>query len=213
MAETAELKAEIRDHTGSKAASRLRGQGKLPAVIYGHGQEPVSIAIDRHDFIEGLHHGQRIFSVQMAQVAETLLLKDLQYDHLGKEVIHADLVRINLNERVVVKVPIELRGTAKGTHEGGIVDESLDHLEIECLASEIPDSIPVTIKELSVGQSIHAKDVPLPGGAVLKTDPEAMLCICHLPKAKVAAEEEAVEAPSEPEVITERAQQEEESSE
>ena len=125
MTDTVELKAELRDRAGTKAAARLRREGKLPAVVYGHGQEPVSIAVDAHDFVEGLHHGHRIFNFVMPTGAQTLLVKDLQYDHLGKDVIHADLVRVNLNERVVVEVPVELRGTAKGTHEGGIVEESL----------------------------------------------------------------------------------------
>ena len=210
MADTLVLQAELREQTGTRQAARLREQGKLPAVIYGHGQDTVGIVMNTHDFVEGLHHGHRIFEVQLPKGKETLLVKDLQYDHFGKSVIHADLMRVNLNERVVVTVPIVLRGTAKGTHEGGIVDESLDHLEVECLVTDIPDEIVVSVKELGIGDSIHARDAELPAGMALKTEPDALLCICHLPKVKAAAEEEAVEAPEGPEVITERAAAEEE---
>ena len=116
---------------------------------------------------------------------------------------------MDLTERVTVTVPIELRGTAKGTHEGGIVDESLDHLEVECVVSDIPEVIAVMVKDLGVDEAIHAKDIVLPSGVVLKTNPEAMICICHLPKVKAAVEEEVVEEPEGPEVITERAAEEE----
>lgn len=212
MTDTLVLQAELREQMGKKQTARLREKGKLPAVVYGHGKDPVSITIDAHDFVEGLHHGHRIFEVKLAKGKETLLVKDLQYDHLGKNVIHADLVRVDLSERVTVTVPIELRGTAKGTHEGGIVDQSLDHLEVECVVSSIPEVIAISVKELGVDEAIHARDVVLPDGVMLKTNPDAMICICHLPKVKAAAEEEeAVEAPEGPEVITERVSEEESS--
>lgn len=208
MTETMVLQAELREQLGKKRAARLRAQGKLPAVVYGHGKGTVSITLNEHDFVEGLHHGHRIFEVTLPEGKETLLVKDLQYDYLGKKVIHADLMRVDLTERVVVEVPIELRGTAKGTHEGGILDQGLDSLEVECVVSAIPEVIGVVIKELDLGDAIHAGDVALPEGVVLKTDPEAMICICHLPKVKAAAEEGEEEAPEGPEVITERAEEE-----
>lgn len=213
MAELMTLEAEIRQQKGSKAARRLRDRkvGKLPAIVYGHRQEPVCISLNAHDFVEALHHGHRIFEVKLPEGKQTLLVKDLQYDHLGKQIIHVDLMRVDLTERVTVTVPLELRGTAKGTHEGGIVDQMLDHLEVECVVTDIPEVIGVSIKELGLGQMIHARDVALPAGVVLKTDPDALICLCHLPKAK-EAEEAAVPAEGiqEPEVITERKPTEEE---
>lgn len=209
MTETFVLQGELRKEMSKKHTARLRGTGKLPAVVYGHGKDTVSISLNSHDFVEGLHHGHRIFEVKLPEGKETLLVKDLQYDHLGKDVIHADLVRVDLSERMVVTVPIELRGTAKGTHEGGIVDQILDHLEVECVVSDIPDVIPIVVKDLGIDEAIHAREAVLPEGMVLKTNPEAMICICHLPKVKAAVEEEAaVEAPEGPEVITERAAEE-----
>ena len=94
--EARSMKADIRNKTGTNATAALRKQGKLPAVIYGHKQEPVSIAVDTHDFVEGLHHGHRLFSIAMGGKNETVLVKDLQYDYLGKDVIHADLIRVDL---------------------------------------------------------------------------------------------------------------------
>ncbi len=140
---------------------------------------------------------------------ETLLVKDLQYDYLGKSVIHADMVRVNLEETVSVSVSIEIRGISKGSHEGGIIDEHLDHLEIECKVVDIPEVIPIVVKELGVGDSVHAGDVELPAGAKLVTDPKALLLTCHLVAAAKTTEDVEEEMPVGPEVITEKAPEEE----
>jgi large subunit ribosomal protein L25 len=208
MPETIALNAEVRNEVGTKHAARLRRAGKLPAIIYGHGREPVAVSLDLHNFAEMLHHGHRLFGVKIGKTLETLLIKDLQYDHLGKDIIHVDLVRVDLAEMVKVTVPIELKGTAKGTHEGGIVDEHLDHLEIECKASDIPEVIPVSVKELGVGDAIHAGDVELPEGMKLATDPETLVLMCHLVAAAKSTEELEEEMPVAPEVITEKVDQE-----
>lgn len=209
MAERAKIKAEVRTSLGSRHTAAIRRQGKLPAVIYGHKKDPVAVAFDMHEFVEELHHGQRLFDVDMDGGKQTLMLKDLQYDHLGKNVIHADMVRVNLEDKVKVAVRIELRGTAKGATEGGIVDQHLNQLDVECLVTEIPDAIPVSIKEMVVGDVIHAGDVTLPAGVTLMTDPAALLLTCHLVAAAKTTEELEAEAPTAPEVITERAAPEE----
>jgi large subunit ribosomal protein L25 len=208
MPETVALKAEVRNEVGTKYAARLRRTGKLPAIVYGHGAEPVAVSLDLHNFAELLRRGHRLFDVKTGKTSETLLVKDLQYDHLGKDIIHVDMVRVDLTETVRVTVPIELKGTAKGAHEGGIVDEHLDHLEIECKAGEIPEVIPVSIKELGVGDAIHARDIELPEGMKLATSPETLVLTCHLVAAAKSTEELEEGMPSAPEVITEKVDQE-----
>jgi len=212
MSDTLTLKAQIRQKAGSKVAACLRQQGQMPAIIYGHKQDSISISLPMHEFVEALHHGHRIFEMDVEGKKETLLIKDLQYDYLGKSVIHADLMRVNLSERVSVQVAIELRGTAKGTSDGGIVEEVLSYIEVECKVSQIPEALPVNIKDLEMNGSIHAGQIELPEGFKLITEPDAVVVICH--EAKAAAAEEAVEgeaaegAPTEPEVITEKKQDE-----
>ncbi|MBE0535154.1 MAG: 50S ribosomal protein L25 [Phycisphaerae bacterium] len=208
MADRAKIKAEIRTSLGSRHAAAIRRQGKLPAVVYGHKEAPVAVALDTHEFIEHLHHGNRLFDVDMDGAKATLLVKDLQYDHLGKNVIHADMVRVDLKEKVTLTVSVELRGMAKGAAEGGILDQHLDHLEVECLVTEIPDVIGVSIKELGLDEAIHAGDVTLPAGVTLVTDPEALLVTCHVLAAAKTTEEMEAEAPTAPEVITQRAEEE-----
>jgi large subunit ribosomal protein L25 len=213
MSETMSLSVEIRTSLGSRHSEQLRCQGKVPAIVYGHKQEPVSVAMDRHDFTEALHHGHRIFDVDLGGNKETVLVKDLQYDYLGKTIIHADMMRVNLREMVRVTVPVVHKGTAQGTHEGGMIDEVLDHIEIECRVMDIPEQIAVSVRHLGVGDAVHAKEVQLPTDAGLLTDPEAILFICHLPAKAAAEEEEVAEGEGEeaagPEVITERKAEEE----
>ena len=207
------LKAEVREQTGSKRADEVRKGGRIPAIVYGHKQEPMAVSFDAHNFIEELHHGHRLMDVQIGKNKQKMLVKDLQYDHLGKDVIHVDMMRVDLTEVVRVTVPIELKGTAKGVHEGGIIEEHTDHLEIECKATDIPDAITVSVKEISVGDALHASDVELPEGMKLVSSPETLLVTCHLVAAAKTAEEMEEEAPVAPEVIGEEDKEEKEPSE
>ncbi len=218
MSERLQLKSEVRTAVGTRHSEALRKQGLLPAVIYGHGKDPVAVSMNYHDFVEGLHHGHRLLDLEIDGKPQTLLVKDLQYDAFGVKVIHADLVRVDLTERVTVEVAIELKGTAVGTEQGAIVDQMLAALEIECLVSDIPDSIPVSVKALDVGDTIHAKDITLEGDMKIVTDPEALVALCHIVAAQAEEEEEEgaegeEEEMTSPEVITERKSEEESESE
>ena len=209
MAKTLLLKAEVREKTGSKSAAKVRRQGRIPAVVYGHKEEPVAISLDAHNLIEGLHHGHRLMDVQIGKKKEKMLIKDLQYDHLGRDIIHVDLMRVDVTETIRVTVPIELKGTAKGTQEGGVITEHTDHLEVECKVTEIPESIVVSVKEIDVGDTIHASDVELPAGVKLASEPSTLLVTCGLVAAAKSTEELEEEAPVAPEVIGEEKEKEE----
>lgn len=209
MEKTLLLKAEIREQTGSKHASKIRKSGRIPAIVYGHKQEPMAISLDRHNFIEGLHHGRRLMDVQIGKSKQKMIVKDLQYDYLGKDIIHVDMMRVDATETVRVTVPIELKGTAKGTHEGGIVEEHADHLEIECRATDMPESIVVSVKEMGIGDVLHAGEIELPEGIKLISPPEMLLVTCHLVAAAKTTEEVEEEAPAAPEVIGEAEEVEE----
>jgi len=191
------LKVQVRQNTGRKPAARI------PAVVYGHKETPVAVSLDKHDFTEAVHHGHRLLDVQIKSKKEKVIIKDLQYDHLGKEIIHVDLMRVSATERVKVEVPIELKGTAKGTQEGAIVEEHLDRLEVECMVTGIPERFVVRVTELGLGDSIHAADIELPEGVKLITAPDALVAACHIVAAAKSAEEAEEEQPATPEVIGE----------
>jgi large subunit ribosomal protein L25 len=203
MAKTEALKAEVRQRMGTKEAARLRKQGQIPAIVYGHKQEPVAIVLDKRSFIEGLQTGRRLMDIQLDGKNEKMLIKDVQYDHLGKEIIHVDLMRVDVTEMVKVAVPIEYKGTAKGTHEGGMVEIHSDHLDVECLVTNIPDKIIVSIKEMVLGDAIHAKDIQIPEGVKLISSPELLMATCHEVAEIKTTEELEAAAPVAPEVITE----------
>ena len=203
MEKTLLLKAEVREHTGSKAVRKVRQQGRIPAIVYGHKQEPVAISLDEHDFVEGLHHRHRLIDVQMGRKKERMIVKELQYDYLGRNIIHADLMRVDMSETIKVTVPIELKGTAAGTHESGIIEEHVDRLEIECKVTDIPKTIVVWVKDVHVGDALHAGQIELPDGLKLVSSPETLLVTCHLVAAAKTAEQVEEETPGAPEVIGE----------
>lgn len=213
MAKTLLFKAEVREQTGSHAVQKVRKQGRIPAIVYGHKEDPVAISLDEHDFVEGLHHGLRLLDIQVGKKKEKAIVKALQYDHLGRKIIHADLMRVDITENIRVNVRIELKGTAAGTHEGGIVEEHTDHLEVECKATDIPDSIVVMLKDLHVGGAIHAGEVEMPGGVKLISSPDLLIATCHIVAAAKTTEELEAEAPTAPEVIGEVKEPEEEAQE
>ena len=203
MKKTLVLKAEAREQTGSNSVRKIRKEGRIPAIMYGHKKKPEAISLDAHNFTEGLHHGQRLIDVQIGKKKEKTIIKELQYDHLGRNIVHVDLMRVDVAETVKVTVPIELKDTAAGTHEGGIIEEQTDRLEIECKVSDIPETIVVSVKDVHVGENLHASDIELPDGITLISPPDTLLLTCHLVAAAKSTEEMEEEMPTAPEVIGE----------
>jgi len=201
MAETLLLKAQKREKTGSKVAARVRQAGRIPAVVYGHKEKPIAISLDGHNLAKAIHHRHRLMDVQIGRKRQKMVLKDIQYDYLGRNIIHVDLMRVDVTERIEVTVTIELKGKAKGVGEGAIVEEHADSLDIECGVTEIPQSIAVSIRELGVGDSLHAGDVELPEGVKLVSDPETLLVTCRMVTVAPEAEEAAQVQAETPEII------------
>lgn len=213
MEKTTVLKAEVREKSGTKAAAKLRKQGRIPVIVYGHKQEPMAISLDAHSFIEQLHHGHRLLDVQIGRKKEKMLVKDLQYDYLGKSVIHADLMLVDVSETVRVAVPIELKGIEYGAHEGAIIEKHAGHLEVECKVTDIPEVIAVSVKDMKIGDALHARDIALPEGVKLISVPDTLVAACSIILAAKTTEEIEAEAPAAPEVITEVKPSEEEAQE
>lgn len=207
MADRILLKASLREEIGTKKAKILRKDGKVPAVLYGHGEEAVALTLVFRDLTEGLHHGHRLYDIDINGKTETMLVKDLQYDYLGKEIIHADFVRVNLAEMVTISVGLEFKGVAVGAGKGGMIDVHLDSLDMECKAGDIPESIEVSIRGIDIDDAIHAGEIELPAGATLKTAADALVVNCHLVAEAKTTEEIEEELPTGPEVITEKAEE------
>lgn len=209
--ETTKIRGEKRNEYGTRHARRLRAAGRLPAIIYGHGQPPESISVDRHEVDVALHHGARILEVELGGVAQPYLIKDVQYDHLGDTPVHLDLARVDLAERVRVRVGITLKGTPKGAGHGGILDQLMADVEVECRVLEIPDTLHPSVADLDIGESLCVRDLHLPPGVVVVDPPDARIAVVRAlhEEAPVTAPAEGEEQ-AEPEVIARGKKEEEE---
>jgi large subunit ribosomal protein L25 len=207
------LKAEIRPKLGSRYSKRARSAGKLPAVVYGHKQEPVSISLEAKEAIDLFEAGEKVFRMDFPGTSnkdenQMVLLKDLQFDYLGTNIIHADLERVDLDEKVRTRVRIDLTGEAKGLKiAGAILIHPTNEIVLECRVRDIPESIAVDISDLDVDGTITADKVKLPGSDMrMITDSHAVIAQIVEQKEVVTAEASVVaaEGAAEPEVIGEK---------
>jgi large subunit ribosomal protein L25 len=204
------LTAKRRERIGTRYCNRIRQAGGLPAVIYGHGETPIAIALDARDTLGHFTKGEKVYKIQMEGDGQeqVVLLKELQYDHLGTTVVHADFARVDLDERVEVKVAVHLVGEAVGLKTAGaILMHPTNEVTIECSVANIPEFIEVDISGLASGQILHASDLALPLPTMkLITEPEAIIAQIVVQTETQAAEAAPVEAgaAAQPEVLTER---------
>jgi large subunit ribosomal protein L25 len=212
MAEEITLVAKAREGHGSQLARKLRRAGHVPAVVYGHKEAVVSLTVEKDDLWRVIRHNVRVVNLQLDGKTESCLIKEIQWDSLGKDVLHVDFNRVSKDERIKVHVPVMLRGTAPGIAAGGVLNQPLHALEIECLAIAVPENIKVSVAELQIEQAIHIKDLHLPEGVTVHGDPDAIVVQVAKPAAE-AAPAEGAEGPAEPEVIGRKAAEAEEGEE
>ncbi len=207
------LNASVRTEVGSNGVKKVRKAGRVPAVLYGHGEQNVNLSLCAEELHSVLRHGARLVDLK-GDVTDTALVRDLQWNTYGTDVLHVDLARVSAEERVHVSVPLETRGTAIGAHEGGIVELVMHEIEIECPAGSIPDKIEVRVHEMHVGHSLKAGEIPLPEGSRLLADPDIIVvhCVGRVLEEEEVAAEAAAEA-AEPEVIGRKGKAEEEEEE
>jgi len=207
MVESAILEVEKRTSKGSRESRRMRKKGLLPGVVYGHKQETISVTLSSETLTNLVRHGVRVVDLQFGSAKDKALIRELQWDHLGKEILHVDFARVSEEERIEVEVRLEIRGTAPGIAAGGVLDQPIHSLRIECLAIRIPDSLRVNVGELQIGSAIHVKDVKLPEGVVALDEPDAIVIqVVQREDEKEAAPAEGV---AEPEIIGRKVAEEE----
>ena len=205
MADAVKIQVETRDPqknkgTGSQVARRLRKQGRVPAIIYGHKQAPVPIALTRESVWEMIKKSTHLAELSFNGSTETVLVRDVQWDHLGKEIIHLDFARVSADESIETEVRLDVRGTAAGINEGGLLEILVHELVVTCRANAIPDAIRVDVSHLGLNEAIHVKDLTLPEGVKVENDPELLL-IHVVTRAPDAVEAAPAEGTTQPEVI------------
>ncbi|WP_439624237.1 50S ribosomal protein L25 [Gemmata sp.] len=199
MSQSITLKATPRTGTGSRAAVKLRKQGLVPGVVYGHKKDTASVSVSAEELdraIRVLH--VRMLDLEVDGTPETVLVREVQWDAFGKQMIHVDFERKSRTDRVKVTVPVELRNAPKATG-GGVLDQPLHKLHIECLLGSIPEAIRIDITNLTLGNPIHVRELTLPEGVQVLEAPEAVVVQLKLPG--VEAEPVAADTGAGPEVI------------
>jgi large subunit ribosomal protein L25 len=194
---------------GKGVARKLRAQGRVPAVIYGHGEETRKLTIDAHDLsrlFARVHVENTIIelTIEGEKAGVKALIREVQKHAFRDDIVHVDFYQIHAGERVNVEIPIRLRGNAPGVKIGGIMQQTLNDLEIRCLPDQIPEVIYADVSSLDIGEGIHVRDLDLPEGVEPLVDLDRTVCTVVPPTVSAAAEgEEADEAPAtgEPEVI------------
>lgn len=189
MSEQTIVHAEIRENFGKGFARRLRAAGKIPAVLYGHGTDPVHVALPGHQMLLLVRHANALIELDIAGKPQLALVKDVQRDPVHQIIEHIDLVVINKGEKVQVDVPVVVVGES---FSGTIVNQDATSVSLEVEATHIPQHVEVDVEGLEEGARITAGELALPKGASLVTDPEVLVVAISVPAA-AAADEAAAE--------------------
>jgi len=198
--QSAQISVKERSEKGSRANKRLRDSGFVPGVIYGHKEAVVPVTLPKKEIVNHLSRGAHVFDLNLAGKNEKVLVKEVQYDHLGLEVIHVDFARVSLDEKVEVTVPLELKGTPKGEAEGAVLQQIIAELEIECLVTDIPDKIVHNVSEMEKDSVLHISDLKFPPGVKCLKDGDLIVATVKEIQEEAPAVE-AAEGAAEPEVI------------
>lgn len=199
------IAAQARSSRGKNEARRLRAAGSMPAIIYGSGKDPVAVALNPKEVNTVLHSKtghNTIFDVVVGESAgEPMMVVDWLYHPVKGNLMHVDLLRIDLEKPIHVRVPVHLHGESKGVKlQGGLLDLVTREVEIECLPNDIPEAFDITVTDLMINQSVRASDLVMVGSAKLLTVADAVIVHVIPPKGEETAPEAAAGVP-EPEVI------------
>jgi large subunit ribosomal protein L25 len=212
------LNGLARTDRGTGVARKLRRDGRIPAVIYGHGREPLSLTVEARELeklLEKVSAASTVIELSLDGAVSKTLIRELQRHPVKRNIIHVDFQALVAGEKVTVSVPLRFIGTADGVrNSGGILEETMHQVHIRVDPSIIPNHIDVDVTPLTIGHSVHIRDLQLPEGVSVLDDPGATICVCTAPKAAVetvaGAEAEGGTAAPEPELIRKPKPEEEE---
>jgi large subunit ribosomal protein L25 len=204
---TVQLNAAKRDNAGKGAARTLRGQGQVPAIIYGHKRQPQALSINSRDLdklLSTISAESTVIELNLDGTTARTLIREIQRHPFKREILHVDFQELVAGEKVVVSIPVVLTGVPEGVRlGGGILDQTMRELEIKCDPADIPNHIEADVNPLQIGSSLHVRDLKIPDGVEVMDDMDASVCVVAAPRAVIeaAATTEAAEGVAEPEVI------------
>jgi large subunit ribosomal protein L25 len=211
MATSVKLSATTREAAGKGAARKARAAGRVPAVIYGHGEQTRAVSVDAHELellFSRVHYENTVLELDIEgeRAPVKVLVREVQSHAFKRDVLHVDFYQIHAHEQVTVDVPIRLLGSSPGVKAAGILMHTVTDLTVRCLPDQIPDHLECDISNLQIGDAVHVRDLALPEGVVPELDGDRVVCSVAPPivaaptEAEEAAAAEAAAA-SEPEVI------------
>jgi large subunit ribosomal protein L25 len=207
MSETT-LAADTGRPTGSRPANRLRAEGRVPAVVYGQGMEPVAVSVDRRELRQALSGPagvNALISLTVDGATHPTIVKQLDRHPLRRTVMHVDFLKVNLDEDIEVAVPLTLVGEAKAVlSEGGLVDPAVDTITVRTRPNTVPNELPIDVSELTIGDVLRLSDLQVPAGVELVDDPDMVIVTAlgqaaeEEPEVVEGEEEEAAEGEAVP---------------
>lgn len=210
MTVTNELTATPRTVIG-KTSRRLARDNQIPAVLYGFGRDAASIAVDRHDFeLWAAHHASGSGMVQIRLEGESkpidAVVREIQRSAVKGSITHVDFLAVSMNKPIHANVPLHLVNDPAGVRAGGVLTINTHELNVEALPKDLPEAVEWDVSSLEVGDTLHLRDISVPGEVTLLDDPDTILASVQVPRVEI---EEVVEEVGEPEVIGEQSEGEE----
>jgi len=200
-----ELTGRTDEESGTRACQRLRDAGQTPGVVYGNQDETVSVKADTGALRLLVDRGIRVLDIEIDGTTQKAMFRELQWDTFGIVLNHFDLLRIDAHQRIDIDVPIELRGTAPGTNSGGLLEQPLHAIRINCLAAEVPEKLTLRVHHLEIGDSITVAEIELEGDATMVLEPDTVVArvveIREEEEEEILVDGELDAGPIEPEVI------------
>ena len=205
---TASLSATLRSESGKGAARALRRAGSVPAVIYGHKREPMSLAVPTRELerlLERVSAETTVVELSIDGKVSRTLIREIQKHPFKKQLVHVDFQELVAGEQITVNVPLVVVGTSIGVRSfAGVLDQTMRELEVTVDPSAIPNHIDVDVSELNIGDSIHVRDLTVPDGVTVISDGDATVVVVAAPKVNAtdaAADAASAAAAAEPEVL------------
>ena len=215
MASAAKLSAKAREGQGKGDNRKLRTTGYIPAVIYGHGEQTRSVAVNAHELellFNRVHVENTVIDLDVEGEKKPIraLVREVQKNPAKGSIVHVDFYQIHAGEMVHIQIPINFVGTPAGVRNGGILQHTMDELDVKVSADNIPESIDIDVSALEIGDSVHVSDVKVPEGVEVLDNGDRSVCSVTPPQAGIAeAAAPAEAAPAEPEVIRRKKEDEE----